>query len=218
MKWELHVHTAQGSLCSRVPAGEAVVRHAEAGFGGMVITDHYNLANVAGRPGTPLEQAQAWLEGYREARRTGEALGLTVLFGAEVTLSGSANDFLIYGAQPGFLLENPELYRLELPALHALVKRYNALLIQAHPHRLSYCYPVAPDLVDGYEVYNGNPRHDSHNQRSAVLARENPSLVYIAGSDYHQVEDLGLGSMEIGGQILTSAELADSLRGMTQKR
>lgn len=212
MKWELHIHTAESSMCSTVPAREAVSRHAEAGFAGIVITDHYNSLNVSGRPGTPREQAQSWLGGYREARIAGDALGLTVLFGIEVTLSGGMNDFLIYGAEPDILLENPELYRLELPALHTLVKRNNAILIQAHPNRLAYCYPVMPACVDGYEVYNGNPRHDSHNNLSAALAEENPSLIYISGSDYHQVEDLGLGSMELGDGIRSSAQLADALR------
>jgi len=212
MKWELHAHTAQSSRCSLMPAAELVARHAEAGFSGIVITDHYNDYNVSYRPGTPLEQAKSWLGGYEKARAAGEKSGLVVLFGAEVTLLGGPNDYLVYGAQPALLLENPELYKLELPALHALTRRYHALLIQAHPNRLDFCSPANPADVDGYEVFNGNPRHHSHNELTAALAKEHPSLVYTAGSDYHQIADLGTGIMDFPEDIRTSAQLADCLR------
>lgn len=212
MKWELHAHTAEGSLCGRVPAAEVVSRHYKAGFSGIVITDHYNMENLRDRPGTPLCQAESWLGGYREARKAGERLGLTVLFGAEVRLSDCENDFLIYGAEPDFLLNHPELIHLDLPALRALAKRYNALMIQAHPNRMGFSHPVDPVYLDGYEVFNGNPRHQNRNELSVSLVKKNPPLIGISGSDYHQIEDLDTGSVEIAGDIHTSAQLTDCLR------
>ncbi|MBN1777828.1 MAG: PHP domain-containing protein [Clostridiales bacterium] len=217
MKWELHAHTAESSRCSLVPASGLVARHAEAGFSGIVITDHYNLYNLSYRPGTPLEQALSWLGGYEKAREAGERLGLTVLFGVEITLASGTNDYLVYGTEPDFLTDNPALYELDLPALHALTKRYHALLIQAHPNR-EYCSPADPADVDGYEVFNGNPRQENRNGLTAALADKNPSHIRISGSDYHQITDLGTGCTEIPSDVHTSAQLADILRSGAFRR
>ena len=212
MKWELHAHTTEGSLCGRVPAPEVVYRHHEAGFSGIVITDHFNRENLRGRPGTPLDQIRSWLSGYTEALKAGRRLGLTVLFGAEIQLSACGNDYLIYGAEPDFLLENPALIDLDLSALYALVQRYHAVIIQAHPNRLGCCHPADSAYVDGYEVFNGNPRHQNRNELSVPLVGKDPLLIGISGSDYHQIEDLDTGSVEIVGNIHTSAQLAGCLR------
>ena len=72
MKWELHAHTAQGSRCGKIDAADVVARQACAGYGGVVITDHYNNDNVDARPGTPRDRARTWMEGYLLARAAGE--------------------------------------------------------------------------------------------------------------------------------------------------
>ena len=212
MKWELHTHTRESSLCGQVAAAEVAARHLEAGFAGIVITDHYNAYTLSAYPGDPLERTKAWLGGYRAAREAGEQLGLRVLFGAELRLTDSDNDYLLYGAEPDFLLEHPELYQLSLPALYALVKQKNGVLIQAHPNRFWCCQPENPAFLDGYEVYNGNARQENRNALSVALAIKNPALIYTSGSDYHRIEDVDTGSVETDRDIRTSADLVDCLR------
>ena len=116
MKWELHAHTAQSSHCGHVDAEDVAAAHAGAGYGGIVITDHFEPGNVDCFPGGPRDRVRAWLEGYERAKAAGDRLGLIVLFGLEARLPDCENDYLIYGATPEFALENPLLYRLDLPA------------------------------------------------------------------------------------------------------
>ena len=40
-KYDTHVHTSEVSCCAKVSAVEAVKMYKDAGFHGLVITDHY---------------------------------------------------------------------------------------------------------------------------------------------------------------------------------
>lgn len=212
MKLELHAHTAQGSKCGRVDAVDLVAAHVSAGYAGVVITDHYNQETMDALPGTPVEQARAWMHGYETARQTGERLGLRVFFGLEARLPDCDNDYLILGAQPDFVLENPLLYQMDLAGLHALCHQWGALLVQAHPNRKG-CHPADPAHLDGVEVFNGNPRHANNNASTLALAQAHLHLIRTSGSDFHQMEDLGRGGILTREPVRTPAELAACLRG-----
>ena len=54
--------------------------------------------------------------------------------------------------------------------------------------------PASDDLLDGLEVYNGNPRHDSQNDKALSYA-EKHNLKMISGSDFHENEDLARGGI-----------------------
>ena len=96
------------------------------------------------------------------------------------------------------------MHRLDLAGLHALCRRWGALLVQAHPNRKN-CHPVDAGLLDGVEVFNGNPRHDSHNALTLAFAQAHPHLIRTSGSDYHQPQDLARGG------IVADAESRESL-------
>lgn len=210
-KWELHLHTAEGSRCGKFAAEDAIKLHKEHGFSGLVVTDHYLPAQLQSIPGTKEEQLKAWLRGYENARAAGEKLGVTVLFGLELRFVGSANDLLIYGTEPDFIWQNPDLYDLTLPEVHALCQQAGALLIQAHPNRRTCC-PEDETYLDGVEIYNGSPRQVNQNELTAAFAAEHPELIYTAGSDFHQLVDLAGGVMYTQEVIRTPQELARALR------
>ena len=135
MKIELHAHTPHSSACGKVDPAVSMQMFKDAGYDAVVITDHYNTYNLNRFEGTPLEKARQWLKGYEQAKEAGEALGVRVLFGLEARIPGSENDYLIFGAEPEFVLENPQLHELDQMSLHELCHEYGALLIQAHPNR-----------------------------------------------------------------------------------
>ncbi|HPJ03642.1 MAG TPA: PHP domain-containing protein [Candidatus Limiplasma sp.] len=219
MKWELHTHTAQGSSCGKLSAAEVVFEHKQAGYSGIVITDHYNAINIMQMHGKGIvDKIDSWLKGYEEALKAGNELGVTVLFGTEARVADSDNDFLMYGIEPEFFYENPTLTNLDLPSFSELAKRYNALVIQAHPNRHGICFPVNPIYVDGYEVYSGNRRQDNRNELSIDMMKDMPGMIQTSGSDYHQVDDLDMGSMEFETDIRTSAQLIACLRNGDFKR
>ena len=56
MKIEMHAHTSETSPCGSVPADTAVREYARAGYGGMVITDHFNSSILESFPGSARER------------------------------------------------------------------------------------------------------------------------------------------------------------------
>jgi predicted metal-dependent phosphoesterase TrpH len=212
MKWELHLHTEETSRCAHVSAADAVAACAEKGYGGVVVTDHYSADTFDSMEGTMQERVEKWLEGYFAARAAGEKLGVRVLFGLEARVPGSVNDYLIFGAEPDFVRENPHLHEGTLAELHELCRRCNVLLVQAHPYRIGYCQPADAQDLDGVEVFNGNPRHRNANDQAEAFAAAHPHLVRTSGSDYHQTPDVDRGGIETDRDVRTSAELVQLLR------
>lgn len=212
MKWELHCHTDESSSCGKVPAVEVARVLAEAGYTGVVVTDHYNDYTLEKLfTGSPLERTRAWLRGYEQVKEAGEKLGLRVLFGLEARLPGNENDLLIFGAEPDFVLENPELHKLTLPELHALCHRYGAVMIQAHPGRVN-CFRYEAEHLDGVEGFNGNPRQVNYNEETCEWAKDYPHLIVTSGSDFHQMPDLDRGGIWTDVDIRTSADMAKCLK------
>ncbi|MFQ9846849.1 MAG: PHP-associated domain-containing protein [[Clostridium] leptum] len=65
--------------------------------------------------------------------------------------------------------------------------------------------------LDGVEVMNGNPRHNSHNEDAASFCRTN-GLVGLSGSDFHEWEDLAIGGLDFAGPVPDGATLVARLR------
>jgi len=70
--------------------------------------------------------------------------------------------------------------------------------------------PTSSKLLDGLEVYNGNPRHDSQNKKALNYAK-NHKLKMISGSDFHEYEDLAQGGIVSKKLPLTINELCNLL-------
>lgn len=217
MKWELHMHTSETSHCAAVPVMEAIAAYAARGYDGVVLTDHFNDYTLAQWSGSPREQAECWLRSFRSAQETAKRWGIRVLFGLEARSTENLNDFLIYGAEPEFVLENPELYRLLPEELYGLCRKYDVLMVQAHPFR-GMCQLFDVNYLDGVEAYNGNPFHDSHNDRALAVAEANPRLIATSGSDFHEVPDFARGGIETDRELHTSADLKKCLIDRAFKR
>lgn len=196
---DLHVHTRETSPCGRT-AGRLVAQlYKKAGYDGIVITDHYNRGFFRKFPASLPWSARIdlFLRGYRGAREEGEKIGLTVLLGIEVKFVDSPQEFLVYGIDETFLKTHPELYKLGLAKFRQLTKEFSTgpeiLIYQAHPFRPGIT-PAPLALVDGIEVYNGNPRQNSNNERALAFARQH-NLRMISGSDFHRRPDLARGGL-----------------------
>lgn len=210
-KYDTHVHTAETSPCGRVPAVEMVRLYSEAGYRGVAVTDHFS-ANALNRQlfRSWDKKVDAYLKGYQAAVEAGKTYGLDIIFGIELTFDESANDYLVFGIDEQFLRENKELYRLGLESFRKLTAGGDVLIFQAHPFR-AFMTPAPPALIDGVEIYNGNPRHDSRNDLAGEYARKN-GLLMSSGSDFHQPADLARGGMLLPGRIRNQKELVQAFR------
>ena len=210
---DTHVHTSEVSQCGKMSARETVERYAAAGYGALIITDHYYDGYFRQFEGLRWEeQVQHYLSGYLSARACGEALGVTVLLGAELRFSytDSPNDYLLYGIDEAFLLAHPRLYDRPAAEAAALLHEQGGLLFQAHPYRPGLTREHL-EYLDGVEVFNGNPRHNSHNDCAAALARRF-GLRASSGSDCHQAVDVARGGLRLERPVSSNAEWIEALR------
>lgn len=211
MKIEMHTHTSESSPCARVSARQMVSLYQKVGYDAVVITDHFNKWAYEQSHTRSLEEYVEYvLTGYHTACEAAKNTSLLVLPGMEVGLLESPNDFLLYGMSEDFFREHPTLFTLSLKELSALCREHDILLFQAHPFR-SYCSPSDPALLDGGEVFNGNPRHNNKNDQAEEWIRQN-RLLTSSGSDFHEEEDLATGGIITSRQISNIRDLCMMLQ------
>jgi predicted metal-dependent phosphoesterase TrpH len=195
-KYDTHVHTSETSPCGGIEGKKLVQLYKNAGYRGLVITDHYfNQYFDSLNDGSWEEKIESYLKGYKAALDEGRKLGLNIILGMEIRFEENDNDYLVYGIDEAFLIENKELYKLGLEKFKKLAESNDLLIYQAHPFR-SWIVPVDTKYLDGVEVFNGNPRQESANPLALSYANSN-KLKMISGSDFHQIEDLALGGIVI---------------------
>jgi len=210
-KYDTHAHTSETSPCGRVPAAELVQQYKAAGYSGVVITDHYFgdfFRRMLFRSWP--KKIGTYLKGYKNALVEASKLDFDIILGMEIRFDENVNDYLVYGIDEDFLLNYKKLYRLGLAKFKKLAVEKGLLVVQAHPFR-SYLDRADPSLLDGVEVYNGNPRHDSKNDLARGFAQEN-GLFATSGSDFHQPQDLARGGIILSERLHTSQDLVKILR------
>ena len=215
MKIDLHVHTSEMSACGALSSEETINGYKEAGFDGIVITNHYNswtqwwVYEKYGIGGD--HYYEAYKKCWEDAARLGDKVGLRVFFGCELKTNNN-NDYLLYGAPDEFLSRNnTDLWRMSAGDINQYAKVYGFLFYQAHPFRDNMQITNPKDLF-GIEVKNANPRHNARNDIAACWADKYPDLHRISGSDCHQREDIAVGGIETDVDVKTTAELVEVLR------
>ena len=214
-KYELHTHTKECDLAACMPAAEIVRKYHEAGYDGIVITDHYfrmfedlwfteELKDADHR-----QYIDRWLLGYRQAKAEGDRLGMTVLPGAEVRLDSHNNDYLIYGVDEDFFYQAPRLHRLNTIAELVSVVPPDACVVLAHPFRETMVV-VDPTPLFGIEGFNAGTQKFRNDM--AKLYAEHYQKPITSGSDYHGRNRFACGGIETEEQILSPADLVRVLR------
>lgn len=210
-RYDMHVHTADTSPCGKLPAEQVVKMHKEAGYTGIVITDHYFDGFFTRRGDMPWRQkVDDYLRGGRLAAEAGARHNLQVFQGLELRFSGSMNDYLVYGLNDAFLYENPALYALGLAGFRERIVGLDVLVFQAHPFRPGMDRP-RPELLDGLEVFNGNNCHHSNDHLAEAMAQEF-GMLRVSGSDFHERADLATGGIYLPSRPANLAELMQLLR------
>ena len=211
-KIEAHAHTGEISLCAKMTAAEMVQQCKAAGCDAVIATDHYTPEFFAEdlTPEAYAARVDDFFAGYRAAKAEGDRIGIAVFPALEVRIDAGREDYLIYGISPEELKSLGNLAYLTLEQLRDKVHATaHGLLIQAHPFRgYLNCQPA--HLLDGVEVNNANPRHDSHNDQALAFAQTN-DLLQTSGSDVHELGDAGSAMMTCP-PFASIGEFADFLR------
>ena len=212
-QFEMHCHTAETSPCGILTAAEVVEGIKEAGYLGTFITDHFYSRFFNKRGIAHLEwktQADDYLKGYRAAKKRGDEIGLKVFLGLEVQLEESPFEFLVYGPDEAFIIDQGPFYKLPTPEFYSLMHDNGFLVFQAHPFRFNLT-PENPAYVDGIEIVNAQPRHDSRNKLALEFAYDNDTMV-IAGGDVHMKEDIGRAGIMLPGDINSEKDFVAYMR------
>ncbi|MDD4493426.1 MAG: PHP-associated domain-containing protein, partial [Eubacteriales bacterium] len=108
------------------------------------------------------------------------------------------------------------LCSMGIDKVRKLADENNLLIYQAHPFRLGM-KRAHPKFLDGVEVDNGNPRHNSKNELALEFARQN-GLLMSSGSDFHRLEDIGTGGIILPEIPEDSRELVEMMRNSSNIR
>ena len=194
--YETHLHTSEVSRCA-VSSGEEMARaFKEYGYTGIIVTDHFFNGNTTIDANIKWEEKVEQLcSGYENAKKTGDKIGLSVFFGWEYNYKST--EFLTYGLDKKWLLDNPDLLDWSLDEYFERVKQSGGMLIHAHPFReAEYIHKIRlyPDRVDGVETINTHNFDNAYNIKAIEYAKEY-NLPQTCGTDAHAANVTNLGGM-----------------------
>lgn len=184
--YETHAHTSDVSRCGHVPASDVVRNYIALGYSGIVLTDHINHSTFRKMADASWdEKITFYLSAYRIACETAVQLDpdFRVLLGAELRIDNFDNDYLLFGVDEAFLRAHPDLMQMDFAQMADCVHEAGILLVQAHPFREDMTI-VDWTKLDGVEVFNGNPSHESNNPIANAWANRH-GLLKTSGNDYH---------------------------------
>lgn len=182
---ELHAHTSIASPCGQASPEEAVQLYLDAGFDGLVITNHFSPASFGDISKEDLVNLH--LTAYDRACKAAAGTRLKIYLCAEIRFVENANDYLLFGVNREILETVYDYFPRGLAAFREEVKLPGSLLIQAHPFR-DGCVPAPGQLLDGVEVFNMHPNHNPRSALAAKFAGDNGLPLLIAGTDFHHVK------------------------------
>ncbi len=183
---DMHTHTSVYSTDSNLLPHEALVRAAERGLDGVILTEHDVL--------WPLDRAAI----------LSEQIGIVVLPGVEVTTE--LGHVLVYGLTEHF----PRI--TDARRLRAYCDERHALMFLAHPARdPGLRVPRdAMQLFDGVEGLNGCDG-PLQNQSASSRGRARP-LPPIGGSDSHALHEVASAATDFDAEIKSLDDLMAALR------
>ena len=219
-RYEMHCHCNWCSACAHSSPQAMAQAYYQAGYAGMVLTDHFLSGNSAIDRSLPWkDKVEAYWRAYEAARdwAQGRSRDFTVLFGLEHQYGGG-KEVLTYGIDLDFLLAHPDLDQYSLADYTDAVRRAGGLISMAHPYRhadyIDDTILPQPRYLDGAEVYNyGNTPEE--NRQACELAREH-RLIPTSGGDVHKEdeENLAKAGIALSSPIATGEELVQVLRSL----
>jgi hypothetical protein len=220
-RYELHCHTAEGSVCSNISAVDLVTFYHKLGYSGICVTDHFSGNGSSPNEMPWSQRVKHFHDIYLKTYEAGKKLALNVFFGIEYSITPdikmmskvTGNDFLFLNISMEWLIDNKEMFRSKPSEIFKSVRAAGGFIIHAHPYsEASYieCIRLYPRAVDAVEVYNP---HDSDiaNKNSLAYARAY-GLIEVAGSDFHGSNQQVFTGVETDSPCFTSNELVDAIK------
>lgn len=200
--YETHLHTCEASACGVAHGVDYIDYMSKLGYSGIIVTDHFFNGNSCIPSFLPWkERVERYQAGYLAAKKAAEGKNLSVFFGIEYNFNG--DEYLIYGVDKKWLLDNPDIMTKERSEVYKIVKAYSGLMLQAHPYReRDYLSAIrlTPSACDGIEVYNAcNKPYE--NALAREYAEKEGMTVLSGGSDIHHISDANKGGVSFDRKL-----------------
>jgi len=206
-KTELHCHSKDVSGCSNESVEGIVEKYLAAGYRTVCLTNHFC-------PGSHddthwEEKVDKLFRGYEKLVKA-SAGWLNIVMGMELRFAENSNDYLVFGFDRQYLLDHPDIIKMGLGKYIGMARADGLFTIQAHPCRYGMTV-TRPDRLDGMEVFNGHPGHNSNNDIALHWA-EKYGLIQTSGTDHHNRDHRPDGGIITDFPIRTPEELIGALR------
>jgi len=190
LKFDLHCHTKEGSLDSKVPITEYIRKYRALGYDGFLIADHNSYRGC-----------RKWLS----MKDNPDLAGMTVLCGIEYDTKDAGHVLVIL--PDGVLPKLLRIRGMRCQKLIRVVHELGGIVGLAHPFGVASSSAFGFKLMnwklvkymDFIEVFNTCESKDSNYLASELAAKFN--LPGTAGTDAHSAKYLGMACTEIDADI-----------------
>ena len=209
-KYEIHCHTKEVSRCAQITVEKLIEKYKEAGYSGIVLTDHYSPMTFDIPDFFSKKKAiDHYLRAWRIAKKYNDE-NFTVLLGMELRFYATVNDYIIYGITEEMLYELPFLLPVYIKRASKMLRERGCLFLQAHPFR-KFISRAKSNHLDGVEVFNGKASEEE-NANAEKWAEEINAAVKMSGSDCHRESGVGLGGIITTEPIKSNDDLIRILK------
>ena len=217
--YETHTHSSESSACARNTAVEMAQAHKEAGYAGMILTNHNWGGNTAvSRELSWHDFLDAFFAPYYPAKEWGDANDFQVFSGYEAGYSGT--EFLIYGIGIEWMYDHPELRDATVKEQFDIIHSGGGIVVHAHPYREAFyikeirLYPEYIDAVEGLNAshlsFYGSPDNRIFNDKALKYAKD-LKMAITGGSDTHNTRLMG-GGMAFPRKLKDIHDFADMIK------
>lgn len=195
---ELHAHTSPASSCSQIAPEDVAVIYKNLGYDAVTVANHFLFEY---QDSLKNEVIDRFFDDFTRAKKKGDEIGIKVILAAEIRFEENENDYLIYGVTREMLEEIYDLLPFGIENFRKVYSMPDSVFLQAHPFREGM-ERVDPVLLDGIEVFNMHPNHNSKVGLASVYAKEHKFSIITSGSDFHHPDRKHEGVSAIRTKVL----------------
>lgn len=209
-KTELHCHSKEGSGCAHETVEGIVEKYLKHGYSTICLTNHFDPCREMDDPEAWRARTESKLAAYDKlVAAAGDRL--TILLGFEFRFVQNSNDYLVFGFDRDFILSGgADLLKMGVRRFTEMARKEGIITIQAHPFRFGMT-TTPPDQIDGIEVFNGHPGHNSNNDIAEMWAKKYGKIM-TSGTDHHDPHHIPDGGILTDEPITTVAQLVEVLK------
>ena len=213
IKFETHCHTLSGSGCATTDNKTLIEKYVNAGYGGIVITNHISKDCYNYHKGeTHAEKVRFYYSLIENLREEISPFGVKVFCGAEIRAvpeGGSVygEEFMIYGIIEKDMFDNKPFYTFTQEELFRFAEKRGLFMYQTHPFRDGVVCGN-PRFMHGAESFNGHFHHYNHNDKAKAFC-EKYGLIGMSGTDFHHEDQPLTAGIYVPDNVCTDEQLTE---------